>query len=83
MPTIFIIDGILISLFGFDHNPPHIHVKYGEYKFTITLEYRIVTGSAPTSVIKRVNEFMDEKMTELNDLWEKAQHGEKINKISR
>jgi len=83
MPTIFIINGILISLFGFDHNPPHIHVKYGEYKFTITLEERIVTGSAPSDVIRQVNEFMDSHIDQLKDLWEKAQRGEKIHKITR
>ncbi len=59
MPVIYIINGILISLFGFDHNPPHIHVRYGEYNFTITLDERIVTGSAPSNVIQQVNEFMD------------------------
>lgn len=64
-------------MFGFDHNPPHIHVQYGEYKFTITLEERIVKGSAPSSVIQEVNEFMDSHMSELKDLWEKASKGEK------
>lgn len=83
MPTIYIINGILISMFGFDHNPPHIHVQYGEYRFTITLANRIVTGTAPSSVIREVNDFMDSHMEELNELWEKASKGEKINKINR
>lgn len=83
MPTIFIINGILISMFGFDHNPPHIHVRYGEFKFTITLHTRVVTGSAPPDVIKEVNEFMDSHIDQLNDLWEKAQKGDKIDKITR
>ncbi len=82
MPTIFILNGILISLFGFDHNPPHIHVRYGEYRFTITLSQRIVTGSAPATIISEVNKFIDEHIDELNDLWDKAQKGEKINKIT-
>ena len=24
--------GIIISMFGLDHNPPHIHVRYGDYE---------------------------------------------------
>ncbi|MDE6514148.1 MAG: DUF4160 domain-containing protein [Muribaculaceae bacterium] len=83
MPTIYIINGILISLFGFDHNPPHLHVKYGEYKFTITFDDRIVVGSAPSDIIKQVNEFMDKNMDTLKELWNKAQRGEKIDKINR
>ena len=70
-------------MFGFDHNPPHIHVQYGEYKFTITLDDRIVKGWAPSSIIKEVNEFMDTHMVELKDLWDKASRGGKIDKIKR
>lgn len=83
MPVIYIINGILISMFGFDHNPPHIHVRYGEYNFTITLVDRVVTGSAPSDIIRQVNEFMDAHKEELNTLWSKAIKGEKITKITR
>ncbi len=83
MPTIFIIDGILISMFGLDHNPPHIHVKYGEYMFSITLDDRIVKGHAPSSIIDEVNKFMDSHIDELKDLWDKASKGLRINKIKR
>lgn len=69
-------------MFGFDHNPAHIHVRYGEYVFTITFEDRIVKGRAPSWVIAQVNDFMDSHMEELKKLWEKASKGEKITKIS-
>ena len=36
MGSIFIIQGILIYIYAFDHNPPHIHVKSGDGEFTIT-----------------------------------------------
>ncbi len=83
MPTIFIIDGILISMFGLDLKPPHIHVKYGEYMFSITLDDRIVNGHAPSSIINEVNKFMDSHIDELKDLWDKASKGLRINKIKR
>lgn len=83
MPVIFILNGILISLFAFDHNPPPIHVRYGEYQFTITLKDRIITGTCPSSVVKKLNEFMDEHIDELYSLWDEAQKGGKINKLKR
>ena len=42
MGAIYIIEGILIYIYGFDHNPPHIHVKCGDGEFTITIKDRIV-----------------------------------------
>lgn len=83
MPVIFVFNGIMISMYGLDHNPPHIHVRYGEYSFTITLKERIVTGSAPADVIRQTNEFIDNHSEELENLWKKAEMGEKINKIQR
>lgn len=83
MPVIFLFNGIAICLFGFDHNPPHIHIRKGEYNFSITLDDRIVQGRAPIDVIKQVNDFIDEHKEELMLLWDKAQKGEKINKIER
>ena len=29
MGSIFIIQGIMIYIYAFDHNPPHIHVRSG------------------------------------------------------
>lgn len=83
MPVIYIINGILISMFGFDHNPAHIHVRYGEYEFTISLDDRIVKGSAPMKVINEVNKFIDSHIDELKDLWEVAKNGGEIKKIKR
>ncbi|MDE6303328.1 MAG: DUF4160 domain-containing protein [Paramuribaculum sp.] len=83
MPVIYIINGILISMFGFDHNPSHIHVRYGEYEFTISLDDRIVKGSAPMKVINEVNNFIDSHLDELKALWEVAKNGGEIKKIKR
>jgi len=83
MGAIYIIEGLLIYLYGFDHNPPHIHVRSGDDDFTITLEDRIVEGRAKAQHIHKINEFIDAHKSELVELWEKAQRGERINKIVR
>lgn len=59
MGSIFVIQGIMIYIYAFDHNPPHIHVKSGEGDFTITIKDRIVEGKAKVKTIKLVNDFID------------------------
>lgn len=42
---------------------------------------RIVDGQAPAKVIAKVNEWINLHESEILTLWEKAQKGEKLNKI--
>ena len=81
MGSIFVIQGILIYIYGFDHNPPHIHVRSGTDDFSITIKDRVIEGMARSKTVAIVNQFMDEHENELMDLWEKAQNGETIKKI--
>jgi hypothetical protein len=81
MGSIFVIQGILIYIYGFDHNPPHIHVRSGTDDFSITIKDRIIEGVARSKTVAIINQFMDEHENELMDLWEKAQNGETIKKI--
>ena len=83
MGAIFIINGLLIYIYAFDHNPPHIHVKHGEEEFTINIGDRFVEGRAKSKHIKLINEFIDDHAAELLELWDKAQRGERITKIVR
>ncbi len=81
MGSIFVIQGILIYIYGFDHNPPHIHVRSGTDDFSITIKDRVIEGRARSKTVAIINQFMDEHENELMDLWEKAQNGETIKKI--
>lgn len=71
----------MIYLYGFDHNPPHIHIKSGNGDFTVTLKDRIVEGKARSKDIDKINKFIDENIERLYELWDKAQRGETIEKI--
>ena len=42
MGSIFIIQGILIYIYAFDHNPPHINVRSGTDNFSITIQDRVM-----------------------------------------
>ncbi len=81
MGSVFIIQGILVYIYGFDHNPPHIHVRSGTDNFSITIQDRVIEGKARSKTIALINSFIDEHEEELMEIWEKAQRGEKINKI--
>ena len=94
MGSIFIIQGILIYIYAFDHrstfgrllpegrkNPPHIHVRSGTDNFSITIQGRIIEGKARSKTVKIINDFIDEHEEELMELWGRAQRGEKITKI--
>ena len=39
-----------------DHNSPHFHVWYDDYKATMTIADEIITGSLPRRAIKMVYE---------------------------
>lgn len=39
-------------MFGDDHNPPHFHVRYGDYEAIITIQDGIVKGELPKRYLK-------------------------------
>ena len=83
MSAIDIIRGIIIYMYGQDHNPPHLHIlDEGEW-FTITIKDRMVEGKGKSKTIHIINEYIDVNEKKLLDIWEKAQRGEKIEKIKR
>lgn len=51
MSAIDIIKGILIYMYGQDHNPPHLHIKDGGEWFTITIQSRLVEGKGSSKTI--------------------------------
>ena len=81
MGSIFVIQGILIYIYAFDHNPPHIHVRSGTDDFSINIKNRVIEGVARSKTVAIINQFMDEHGDELMELWDKAQRGETIKKI--
>lgn len=83
MGAIYIIEGLLIYMYAYDHNPPHIHVRSGSENFTIGIIDRIIEGKAKSKSVKKINDFLDKHQAQVMDLWERAQKGESIEKINR
>jgi hypothetical protein len=81
MPEICRFYGIIIQMFFNDHNPPHFHVVYGDFKAVININDEIVEGFMPKRALKLVFEWMDLHKSELLENWDLAQNGELPRKI--
>jgi len=81
MPEISRFYGIVIMMFYNDHNPPHFHANYGEYKVVVNFENEIIDGVMPRRALNLIFEWLELHKEELRANWDKCQNGERPNKI--
>jgi hypothetical protein len=82
MPEISRFYGIIIKMFYNEHNPPHIHVEYQEYKATITIKDGIVEGLMPKTALKLVFEWMEIHKDELLLNWNSVEQKKPLTNIN-
>lgn len=73
VPNISNFNGITLYEYPFvaEHNPPHIHAKYGEYRATFLIETgECRDGAFPFKQRKLVKKFIKQYKTELMEMWE-------------
>ena len=73
MPTISVFYGIVITMYLVkkEHNLPHIHEKYGEYRTTFSiLDGKQGRGKFPKRASQMVKEFIEFYKTDLLKMWE-------------
>ncbi len=52
MPEICRFYGIIIAMFYDEHNPPHFHARYGDYKVSVDIRsLSILEGKLPTRAL--------------------------------
>jgi hypothetical protein len=81
MPEISRFYGIIIRMFYNEHNPPHFHAEYGEYKVVISLDDETVEGFMPKRALKMIFEWLDVHKTELRENWNLCMNREIPEKI--
>jgi Domain of unknown function (DUF4160) len=65
-----------------DHNPPHFHAKYGEYRTEIDIRtLGILKGRLPAKAMALVVEWATLHQNDLLAQWERARAHEPLNKI--
>lgn len=69
-------------MFADDHNPPHFHIRYGDYQAIITIDKGIVKGEIPGGVLKLVFRWMEMHKEELMENWIRLQRGEQAERIN-
>lgn len=69
-------------MFYDEHNPPHIHVEFQNNKAVIDFNGNILKGNLKSRTATRlIREWIDIHFKDLEDDWNLAQSGEKINEI--
>lgn len=76
MPVIARFYGMVIKMYflGSEHNPPHIHVVYGEYLGVIDIRtLEMLEGDLPRKAVALVQEWTAAHQAELQEMWETQQ----------
>jgi len=68
-------------MFGSEHNPPHLHIKYGNYRALYIIKNGVIKGEIPIRVLKKVSEWAEIHKEELAHNWELLQNGKDANKV--
>jgi len=73
MPVISRFYGMIVKMFflASEHNPPHIHVVYGEYVGVIDIRtLQMLQGDLPSKALKIVQEWTQIHQEALLKMWE-------------
>lgn len=85
MPVISMFYGIIVRMFYFDtdqHQMPHIHVEYGEYKSVLSItEGEVLAGELPAAKLRLAQAWIEIHRDELAADWNLAIQGESVFRI--
>ena len=82
MPEVCRFLGIIIAMYYQEHNPPHFHVRYNEFKAVIAIDTLALTeGKLPPKVLGLVIEWASINQQALKANWERARKLASLNKI--
>ncbi len=70
MPEVSRFFGIVITMYYREHNPPHFHVRYGEYEAQFDLqEGAFLSGFLPSKQARLVLAWYEIHKDELLEMW--------------
>lgn len=76
MPTISIFLGIIIRIYYEDHNPPHFHAYYQDYKASFSIDSgEKIDGKFPKKQTKIIEKWANKNRKALLKNWELAKDG--------
>ena len=79
MPTISMFYGVIVRMYcaPLEHNPPHIHVYYQDYKANVSIPHgELLSGEFPSKKLRLVQAWIELHSDELMANWELVTNGE-------
>ncbi len=77
MPRISSFYGIVITMYFYDHEPPHFHAQYAEHHAVIAIDGgAVLVGELPSRALKLVSEWANLHRPELQADWSRAKDGD-------
>ena len=73
--------GIIITIYFPDHNPPHFHVRYNEFRALINISTGEMIGSMSRRALDLIYKWLDLHKDELWENWRRMENGEPLNTI--
>ena len=82
MPTISMFFGIIIRMFcKGEHNPPHFHASYQNYRAVFNFDGEIIEGEMPVRQTRLIVAWVELHRDELAANWELAMDQKQLYKI--
>ncbi len=84
MPELSRFYGIIIKMLYNDddkHHKPHVHVYYGEYEASVSLDGEVLDGRLPMKQYRMVSGWMALHEDELYEAWNNAVRSKSFHKI--
>jgi hypothetical protein len=76
VPRISFFYGIAITMYFYDHEPPHFHAQYAEHHAVIAIDSgEVLVGGLPARALKLVAEWAELHRGELEADWAHAKDG--------
>lgn len=82
MPEISLFYGIRITMNWNEHNSPHFHVEYSDFKATVLIQESIIDkGYLPNKQLKLVLAWCEIHKDELMQNWELSKQSKPLNRV--
>ena len=68
--------GVIVTIYGFDHNPPHIHARYGSRHAQFSIKSGdLIAGSLARKETRFVQAWIERERDSIMRAWERARAG--------
>lgn len=79
MPTIAIVDGVVLMMYVNDHPPPHVHARLAEHRCKVSImNGEVMSGTLPNSKLKVVQTWLKTHREETIYAWNEVQNSRSI-----